>query len=96
MKLYVLFDWYEDQTFKQTAGEKTGETPCIRASDTTVHRDRRTAQTVQNVVHWQKQMSCRRGSALSHIMGRELAEGRQVHLDGIQLTPIPARQPRNL
>ena len=65
----------------QTNSREKTETPCIRASNTTgtdVLRRRiqeRCSLTETDVTAVL--------DALSHIMGQELAEGRQVHLDGI-------------
>lgn len=77
----ILFDWYEDPRPSDKQQEQKTLHPRIRlngATGTNVLRRRiqdRCSLTETDVTAVL--------DALSHIMGEELAEGRQVHLDGI-------------
>ncbi len=81
----ILFDWYEDPkpSDKQTAGRKTELHPA------SAHKYNGSIGT--DVLSRRIQERCSLTEtdvtavldALSHIMGQELANGRQVHLDGI-------------
>lgn len=79
----ILFDWYEDP---KPSDKQQGE------NENTLHpRIKYNGSTGTDVLRRRIQERCSLTEtdvsavldALSHIMGQELAEGRQVHLDGI-------------
>ena len=79
----ILFDWYEDP---KPSNKQQGE------NGNTLHpRIKYNGSTGTDVLRRRIQERCSLTEtdvtavldALSHIMGQELAEGRQVHLDGI-------------
>ena len=79
----ILFDWYEDP---KPSNKQQGE------NENTLHpRIKYNGSTGTDVLRRRIQERCSLTEtdvtavldALSHIMGQELAEGRQVHLDGI-------------
>ena len=79
----ILFDWYEDP---KPTDKQQGE------NENTLHpRIKYNGSTGTDVLRRRIQERCSLTEtdvsavldALSHIMGQELAEGRQVHLDGI-------------
>ena len=79
----ILFDWYEDP---KPSDKQQGE------NENTLHpRIKYNGSTGTDVLRRRIQELCSLTEtdvsavldALSHIMGQELAEGRQVHLDGI-------------
>lgn len=77
----ILFDWYENPKTKENQGEELTLHPRIRLNGTT---------TTDELRHYiQEYCSLTRTDvsavldALSHFVGRELREGRNVHLDGI-------------
>ena len=65
----------------QTNSREKTKRPCIRASNTTVPQGPR--RRIQERCSLTETDVSAVLDALSHIMGQELAEGRQVHLDGI-------------
>ena len=76
----ILFDWYEDPKPANKEEEKTLH-PRIKlngsvGTDVLRHRIQERCSLTETDVSAAL-------DALSHIMGKELAEGRQVHLDGI-------------
>ena len=83
----ILFDWYEDP---KPSNKQQGE------NGNTLHpRIKYNGSTGTDVLRRRIQERCSLTEtdvtavldALSHIMGQELAEGRQVHLDGIGYFP---------
>ena len=83
----ILFDWYEDP---KPSDKQQGE------NENTLHpRIKYNGSTGTDVLRRRIQERCSLTEtdvsavldALSHIMGQELAEGRQVHLDGIGYFP---------
>lgn len=77
----ILFDWYEDPKSSDKQGKEKTLHPRIKLNGS-VGTDvlRRRIQERCSLTETDVSAAL---DALSHIMGEELAEGRQVHLDGI-------------
>nr|WP_302830263.1 HU family DNA-binding protein [uncultured Bacteroides sp.] len=77
----ILFDWYEDPRSSDKQGKEKTLHPRIKLNGS-VGTDvlRRRIQERCSLTETDVSAAL---DALSHIMGEELAEGRQVHLDGI-------------
>ena len=77
----ILFDWYENPKTSEQQGEENMLHPRLRLNGK--------VSTAQLRARIQKYCTLTETDviavldALSHAMGEELAEGRQVHLDGI-------------
>lgn len=77
----ILFDWYEDPKPSEKEQEKKTLHPRIKLNGSTgTDILRRRIQERCSLTETDVSAVL---DALSHIMGEELAEGRQVHLDGI-------------
>ena len=77
----ILFDWYELPEPKDKQREEKILHPRIRLNgSTTTDELRRRIQERSSLTETDVSAVL---DALSHVMGEDLAEGRQVHLDGI-------------
>mgnify|MGYP000625814846 FL=1 len=77
----ILFDWYELPEPKDKQREEKILHPRIRLNgSTTTDELRRRIQERSSLTETEVSAVL---DALSHVMGEDLAEGRQVHLDGI-------------
>lgn len=77
----ILFDWYENPKNKERQNEELTLHPRIRLNGSTdTAALRRFIQEYCSLTETDVSAVL---DALSHFMGRELGEGRQVHLDGI-------------
>ena len=77
----ILFDWYELPEPKDKQREEKILHPSIRLNgSTTTDELRRRIQERSSLTETDVSAVL---DALSHVMGEDLAEGRQVHLDGI-------------
>ena len=77
----ILFDWYENPKTKDKQDEELTLHPRIRLNGSTgTAQLRRFIQEYCSLTETDVSAVL---DALSHFMGRELGEGRQVHLDGI-------------
>lgn len=77
----ILFDWYEDPTPSDKQQEKKTLHPRIKLNGS-VGTDMLRRRIQQRCSLTETDVSAVL-DALSHIMGEELSEGKQVHLDGI-------------
>ena len=93
----ILFDWYELPEPKDKQREEKILHPRIRLNgSTTTDELRRRIQERSSLTETDVSAVL---DALSHVMGEDLAEGRQVHLDGIgyfhpvltSTEPVPLR-----
>ena len=71
----ILFDWYENPKSPEQQGEENTLHPRLRLNGK--------VSTAQLRARIQKHCTLTETDALSRAMGEELAEGKQVHLDGI-------------
>ena len=77
----ILFDWYENPQSSEQQGEENALHPRLRLNGK--------LSTAQLRARIQKRCTLTETDviavldALSHAMGEELADGKQVHLDGI-------------
>lgn len=77
----ILYDWYENPQPKDKQGEEVTLHPRIRMNGSTTTAELR--RYVQEYCSLTETDVTAVLDALSHFVGRELGEGRQVHLDGI-------------
>lgn len=77
----ILFDWYENPTPANKQQQEKTLHPRLRLNGSTSTRNMR--RRIQGRCSLTETDVTAVLDALSHIMGEELAEGRQVHLDGI-------------
>lgn len=77
----ILFDWYENPKPADKQQEEKTLHPRLRLNGSTTTRNIR--RRIQERCSLTETDVTAVLDALSHIMGQELAEGRQVHLDGI-------------
>ena len=77
----ILFDWYENPKNKERQNEELTLHPRIRLNGSTDTAALR--RFIQEYCSLTETDVLAVLDALSHFMGRELGEGRQVHLDGI-------------
>ena len=77
----ILFDWYENPKNKERQNEELTLHPRIRLNGSTDTAALR--RFIQEYCSLTETAVLAVLDALSHSMGRELGEGRQVHLDGI-------------
>ena len=76
----ILFDWYENPKTSEQQGKRIC---CIRVSGNTAQLRLR-LNNREEILYIDIETDVMAVlDALSHAMGEELAEGRQVHLDGI-------------
>ena len=97
----ILFDWYENPDSYDKSPEDKILHPRLRLNGSrSTDELRRDIQARCSLTETDVTAVL---DAVSHVMGRELAEGRQVHLDGIgyfqvklnSLEPITCRSPRS-
>lgn len=77
----ILFDWYENPKTKDKQGEELTLHPRIKLNGSTTTDELR--RHIQEYCSLTETDVLAVLDALSHFVGRELGEGRQVHLDGI-------------
>ena len=77
----ILFDWYENPKTKDKQGEELTLHPRIKLNGSVTTAELR--RYIQEYCSLTKTDVSAVLDALSHFVGRELGEGRQVHLDGI-------------
>ncbi|WP_418699246.1 HU family DNA-binding protein [Bacteroides sp.] len=77
----ILFDWYENPKRKDEQGEELTLHPRIKLNGSTTTAELR--RHIQQYCSLTETDVSAVLDALSHFVGRELGEGRQVHLDGI-------------
>ena len=77
----ILFDWYENPKTKDKQGEELTLHPRIKLNGSTTTDELR--RHIQEYCSLTETDVLAVLNALSHFVGRELGEGRQVHLDGI-------------
>lgn len=77
----ILFDWYETPKTKDKQGEELTLHPRIKLNGSVTTAELR--RYIQEYCSLTETDVSAVLDALSHFVGRELGEGRQVHLDGI-------------
>lgn len=77
----ILFDWYENPKTKDREGEELTLHPRIKLNGSTTTDE--LGRYIQEYCSLTEPDVLAVLDALSHFVGRELAEGKQVHLDGI-------------
>ena len=78
----ILFDWYENPKTKDKQGEELTLHPRIKLNGSTTTDELR--RHIQEYCSLTETDVLAVLDALSHFVGRELGEGRQVHLDGME------------
>lgn len=77
----ILFDWYENPKTKEREGEELTLHPRIKLNGSTTTEE--LSRFIQEYCSLTESDVKAVLDALSHFMGRELGEGKRVHLDGI-------------